>query len=860
MSGCYGQMMRISFIPSAFLVLASLLSRGSCVHAQVRGAFTPIEEEVSPGLLEGGLKRYPREGQLRSLGKPLHLAIVWDVPVSLHHVLDHRLSPRSWARCYAMKDYYDTVRPLLRYPEIRCTINLPPRLLNQLQEIADEDAKREPVDELLDLTLKPAAELTEEDKEQLLVRFFPASWREVAYPHPRYKELDRMRVRKRDGYIDIPGTVQKYTTQEYLDLQVWFNLSTFHPDFQWGEVQLPSGDTVTVKPLVDKGRDFTEEEKLELVDARFRLLRSVISTYKVLQEQGRIEVITSPLHNPVLPLLCDTDVAKIPAPGTAPLKRYSYPEDAASQIELAAGVYRESLGKPLRGILPAGGAVSAELIPLVARCGVKWCPSGEMVLARSLGKDFLAPHEICHPYAGEKGGKELMIVFRDDQLHKVILSRYPALSGVRAAKDLLMRLYEIHAQSATFEEPPIVLLILPTHRLWPHSEENGKDFLYFLYSQISQMDWLRTVTVEQYLAQFPPKRAIETLQAGSWVEGGFSLWIGEKEQNLAWKYLLEARETAEQAKGKVSGEKMELAMQEIYSAQGSHWFRSLGDYLNAPDDGHLSDQAFRRALRCAYLFLGFRPPDYLEESILPGVSETPTLPQRLRFAVQDPELDDYGPGTYTYPTDETFSPGVLDLLRFEVLTNQDLVLFRLKFRELTNPWRAPLGFSHQLINIYLSTGMTEEKPTKFRRNGANVRFDPKIPWDFMVKVAGWPGYGRIVYSNTGEPIGECEVSCDLTQKTVSISVSKALIGDPDGAEWAYYVLIGSQDGFGPDNYRPVEEEASQWQGGGNFKGSGAPRVYDMLDPAFNGKTQEEMLSSYNPEKEKLALIFPVTPR
>ncbi len=851
-------MKRDRCIPKIIPIGASLLLWVSSLDADLRGPFTPIEEAVVPGLLESELKRYPIGGELRSLGNPLHLAIVWDhqQPIPRQDPLAQG-SDAGPARLRGIRDYYDNPRLLLKYPEIHCTIEFTPSLLIQLRKIIDGYERGEPADRFLELTLKPSDELTEEDKQYLILRFFPSDWRGMIAPHRRYEELRMKRTSKPDGSIDVARTLENYTTQDYLDLQVWFNLSWFHPDFQEGSVELPSGDTVTVAPLIDKGRDFTEDEKLELVDAQLRLLKSIVPVYKELEEEGQIELITAPFSDPVLPLIYDTDLARVPAPGTLLPKRFSYPGDARAQIELAVEGHEKAFGKPPRGIVPVAGSVSPRLIPLVSEAGLKWWTSDEEVLARSLGKDFLTPSQLYRPYRVAKDGRELSIVFRNAELSSGMIARYRTLSGVRAAKDLLMRLYEIHSQSANWEDPSLVILVLEEERLWEQSERDREDFLHFLYSQLSKADWVRTSTVEEYLARFPPKRRIDSLWTGSWVNSDFSAWIGEEEENLAWRYLSEARETAEQADGKVSDEKAVLAREQIYAAEGSQWFWWYGDDFNSPDGDHCSDEMFRRSLKNVYYFLGLAPPGYLEESIVEEESRTPTEPAKLCFSAHDPEGDDWGPGTYTYPADESFPRGSLDLLDFEVLTTSGAVIFRLKFKELTNPWKAPLGFSHQLVNIYLSTRATESNSTGTRRRGANVRFDAQNPWDFLVKVAGWPGYGRMVYSADGELIGQCEVSCNPEEKTVSISVPKVLIGDPEHSAWAYYVLIGCQDGFGPDNYRPVDEVGSRWQGGGNFKGPNAPTVYDMLDPAWNGKTQKEMLASHSPEREELALIYPV---
>ena len=76
---------------------------------------------------------------------------------------------------------------------------------------------------------------------------------------------------------------------------------------------------------------------------------------------------------------------------------------------------------------------------------------------------------------------------------------------------------------------------------------------------------------------------------------------------------------------------------------------------------------------------------------------------RMLFSMEDPPDDDYGPGTYIYPTHHAFSPhrGILDLRRFEVFDTHETVDFYFSFAMVTNPWHAPEGFSHQLIDLYI---------------------------------------------------------------------------------------------------------------------------------------------------------------
>jgi alpha-amylase/alpha-mannosidase (GH57 family) len=74
-----------------------------------------------------------------------------------------------WVRLHATKDYYDMVAVLDNYPSVKSNINLVPSLLVQLDEYSKGIAK----DKFLDLTLKPALELSEDDKIFILMNF---SW------------------------------------------------------------------------------------------------------------------------------------------------------------------------------------------------------------------------------------------------------------------------------------------------------------------------------------------------------------------------------------------------------------------------------------------------------------------------------------------------------------------------------------------------------------------------------------------------------------------------------------------------------------------------------------------------------------
>ncbi len=226
--------------------------------------------------------------------------------------------------------------------------------------------------------------------------------------------------------------------------------------------------------------------------------------------------------------------------------------------------------------------------------------------------------------------------------------------------------------------------------------------------------------------------------------------------------------------------------------------------------------------------------------------------------MDDPVGDDYGPGTYVYPTHKAFVPGLFDLTHFSVSHDREYVYLDATFQEVTNPWNAPEGFSHQLLNIYIDTTRGAGR-TDTLRKGAFVVFDKRYAWDLFVKALGWGGCRAFTAQDTAQARGIADglsASVLADGKTVRIAVPKAVTGEPD-RNWGYYVLVGSQDAFGDDDFRPVMEKPGSWVFGGGSDLEVNPNVIDMLAAPRGRASQERMLGSYNVEKGSPAVLVPV---
>jgi alpha-amylase/alpha-mannosidase (GH57 family) len=473
-----------------------------------------------------------------------------------------------------------------------------------------------------------------------LQRFFDTNPKIIAR-FPRYKEL----ADKRGGAESekIETALKAFSEQDFRDLQILFNLAWFDPDFL---AQLP------LKPLVDKGRDFVEADKKIVFDKALAVIKEVVPIHKELQDKGQIEVITTPYAHPILPLIYDTNLAKVGNPGATMPKRLSYPNDAIAQLAKSVEVYKSHYGRDPRGLWPGEGAVAQEIVKLVADAGYSWMASGEIVLAKSLGMDSFTRDSadtvkeadaLYRPYVVEdKSGAEVNMIFRDQVISDKIGFTYSGMPGEAAADDVMKRLDNIQAQlkATGTTGPHLVSIILDGENAWEYYDNDGKAFLNALYKKLSESKTVKTVTPSEYFKLFPPQKTLpKPLFQGAWFSANYDTWIGEDEEALAWDYLLKTREALAEydiSKRKTtSPENLAKALDFMYLAEGSDWFWWFGADQDSGDDAYF-DYSFRSLLAEVYKSLGEPVPDLVQAPI---VQARVAAPSRQMSGPISPTLD-----------------------------------------------------------------------------------------------------------------------------------------------------------------------------------------------------------------------------
>lgn len=558
----------------------------------------------------------------------LNIVFLWHMHQPLYRDPFSKEYTLPWTRLHGTKDYYDMVTLLEEFPSIHQTFNLVPSLLQQIREYESGTAK----DVWQRLSLKPAGELEKGEKLFILCHFFRAHPENMIRPLPRYREL----WRKFRIYRTPQRALESFTTQDYLDLQVLFNLAWIDPWLRRTDEAL--------KALEEKGRDYTEEDKGVLFERARLIVKGIIPAYRKMQERGVVELSTSAWYHPILPLLCNTDVAAESSPDIElPERRFAHPEDARTQIEEAVRYHTELFGSPPRGMWPPEGAVSRDALSLIKEAGIQWAATDEAILSLSRGVPMVRDREgnprdvfLYRPYGFDTPHGRITLFFRDKVLSDLIGFEYKNMDTEDAVEDFLGRLTHIHS---LVDSPSahVVTIILDGENAWEYYREDGRPFLKLLYERLSGSPILRCTTPSELLEGGVEVEALQHIHSGSWINHNFNIWIGHREDNAAWNMLAEAREVAEECrKAGLPEDRLKEAMEELYIAEGSDWFWWYGDEHSSVDEEEF-DRLFRAHIERAYQILGRDVP---QDVRVPIISRYITVrPDRLPTGFIEPVID-----------------------------------------------------------------------------------------------------------------------------------------------------------------------------------------------------------------------------
>jgi alpha-amylase/alpha-mannosidase (GH57 family) len=562
---------------------------------------------------------------------PLKVAFLW------HMHQPYYRNPRTgvyrlpWVRLHTVKDYYDMVARLDAFPRIKGNFNLVPCLIEQIRDYTGGS-----VQEIhLNLSMKPVDELTDEEKVSLIRHFFLGNRKTMIEPYPRYRSLLEKCIALDSDY-KVQAAVRKLSAQDFLDLQVWSNLAWVGP--------VASNDPL-IEGLRQRERGFTETMKNDLISKHMEIMENVLTKYRELREEGRIEVSMSPYFHPILPLLCDSDSAEVSKPGTGlPAKRFRFPEDARAQIESGLRLHEEVFGQAPQGMWPPESAVSEEALELACECGIKWVAADEGILEASRGvtlrdakTDKIKRGDILYrPHLFKCGGGEALVFFRDRVLSDLIGFEYADWSPHKAVEDFVSRLEGIRKGLGKKTAGRVVLVALDGENCWEFYDRGGDTFLNLLYEELSGRDDIETVLLSDLLDMSSEAAPLKSVYPGSWINCNLTTWIGHTEDNDAWDLLNDARTELKARDEGLSEEKRATAWRSVHAAEGSDWFWWYGEKRSLLEDREF-DTLFRAHLRHIYESAGAHVPHKVLEPIM---APSKGMAIRLRpAAVIKPVLD-----------------------------------------------------------------------------------------------------------------------------------------------------------------------------------------------------------------------------
>jgi len=516
------------------------------------------------------------------------------------------------------------VHLLEEFPGVHATFNIVPGLALQIEEYASGVFR----DSWFTSAFAPAESLTQAQKEEILLRGFQANHEHMIGRWARFRVLHN-----EVQHAGNDAASARFTLRDWRDLQVLSQLA-------WMDEEYLALDPV-VAELSRKGEDFTEDEKQSLAERQSRLLADVLPEYGRAQDRSQIEISTTPFYHPILPLVCNTEIARQANPWTPlPHPPFQHPEDARVHLERARFYHERLFGQPPRGLWPSEGSVSNEALEIAMELGFSWCATDEGVLGRTRNIGFARDvagvpenaEELYSPWVLERNGGQITMLFRDHYLSDLVGFVYSRMAADAAAADLHHRIRWI-GERWTGDRSPTVCLILDGENAWEHYPENGREFLRQFYGRLEGDSDIRALTASEAIAEADSARTLDSIFPASWINANFDIWIGHQEDVRAWEMLGEARRVYGDAvvrcaageAGARSAEELDRAFESILAAEGSDWCWWYGPENSSANDADF-DAIFRKHLTGVYLALGETPPDVLGQPIAISAAPARSVP------------------------------------------------------------------------------------------------------------------------------------------------------------------------------------------------------------------------------------------
>jgi alpha-amylase/alpha-mannosidase (GH57 family) len=488
-----------------------------------------------------------------------------------------------------------------------------PSLCMQLEEYASGKFN-EP---WFELAFRDAEQLTREEKAEILQRAFQVNQERLLARWPRFLELYEWSRPAGGAQAQVTFTPRDWRDLQLLSQLVWM-------DEEW----------IAKDPVINafsaKGKDFSEKDKAMLKKKQLEYLQIVLPIYREAAGRGQIEISTTPSYHPILPLICDSDIARIANPSTPlPRRPYRHPEDAREQLRRAREYHQRIFGVLPSGLWPSEGSVSDQTLAIAAEEGFRWFGTDEGVLGRTLNVGFFREasglpanaDKLYQAWRVQMGSNGITGLFRDHHISDLIGFVYSRMDSKAAAADLHGRLRLI-GDRVPSKQPLTVCIFLDGENAWEYYPSHGREFLREFYRRIQDDSDFRALTATEAIAAAGEISQTGGIFPASWINANFDVWIGHGEDIQAWELLWDAREAfgkGEEARTQgrsdaPSEEALKQAKESLLAAEGSDWCWWYGPEHSTANDAEF-DALYRKHLTGIYRALGVVAPDELAKPI-----------------------------------------------------------------------------------------------------------------------------------------------------------------------------------------------------------------------------------------------------
>ena len=393
--------------------------------------------------------------------------------------------------------------------------------------------------------------------------------------------------------------------------------------------------------------------------------------FLALQKEGRLEIAMQIPNAPILPLLVDSSSAReaLPPAAALPNPSYAYPEDVVQLIaQTKADFFRQWNFLP-RGLVLPYGAASGKLLSLLEKLGLSWT-LGALEAPPVDGPYQSGPLAVWDAAPSGKPEGTLVHVWDERQVKERPLEGW--IENVVQKNEIFLLPSDSGVQSAPFD---------------------------------SRTAWKRR----------------------TWGQPDWSAWIGNPAKNAGWDALRKTREAVERYKnsGQASVQRLDAAFDEVYGAQNSNYFISMGNTAQSPVLVEERQHEFQATLLAAYRLIGQPPPDDLFQSTAQrdAVAVRPSsttikaeaFPDgREHVLIRDAVGDAMG------------GPGAPDLVSLEVWSSSSSVAWTVT---LATPTPA-------FVDIYVDLNGQPNVGTPFMLPGREFSTSPIDAWEYAIAIAG----------------------------------------------------------------------------------------------------------------------------